>query len=121
MSCDTTVIRMSSDGNVMNTPNKSYLKSFCENYMTKEFSNIWGLAPTSDHTKTVFPWNSTLKEYSMVNFDAEVIEHRATFNDIDLVTESIRSIKNYDFESVIKRKRLIAGLLYFVPIMTILV
>ena len=120
MSLNTKFVAMSSDGGIIGSENKSYLKSFCENYMTEEFSKIWDLAPNCDNTRTIFPWNKTQKEYSMINFDPDVIEHRVTFSEIDQITSSIKGIKNYDFEPVIKRKRLVAGLLYLLPIITIL-
>ena len=119
MSLNTKFVAMSSDGGIIDSENKSYLKSFCEDYMTEEFSKIWDLAPNCDNTRIIFPWNKTQKLYSMIDFDPDVLEHRVTFNEIDQITSSIKGIKNYDFEPVIKRKRLIAGLLYLLPIITI--
>jgi len=82
-------------------PLSLYAKLFGQ-FQTSQYQEIWDNAPESIPTKIVLPWHKRCKEYSIIDFHPSLVGNRISYNDMSEVTESLKSIKSYDTESLIK-------------------
>jgi len=85
-----------------------------------QYINIWTQAPESTKHKVVFPWHKKCKEYSMIDFHPAGVGNRIAYNDMTSVIQSLKQIKLYDSESMIRSQRFNRNLAIILPLLTMI-
>jgi hypothetical protein len=85
-----------------------------------QYINIWTQAPDSHKNKVVFPWHKTCKEYSMIDFHPSNVGHRIAYKDMTSVVKSLKQIKLYDSEALIRAQRFKRNLFIIMPLLTMI-
>lgn len=99
-------------------PETPLFQKVCGQFETAQYQEIWDNSPQSTEYNIVFPWHKQCKEYSVINFHPTQVGHRISYNDIKHVTTSLKSLKLYDSESLIRRQIFFRNLWTILPFIT---
>ena len=92
--------------------------NFSKNYETSEFEEVWDSAPETNDFKVIFPWHKETKEYSTINFHPMMAQNMVSYIELGNMMESIKSVKYYSVQSLIRWQVLLRNILFLIPLLT---
>lgn len=92
--------------------------SYFRQYETSEFEQIWDNAPESNEYKVIFPWHKKTKEYSTMEFNPLMVYSIISYIELENVMDSLRSLKFYNIQSLIRNQVFWRNFLFMIPLVT---